>query len=520
MIRLRQVKVPINEIDKLKDIVAHKLKISKSDILDINIIKESIDSRHKPDIYLVYEVDVKVTNEKVIQFNNDIFISPDETHKYNPKGNIKLDKRPIIIGSGPAGLYAAYMLASYGYNPIIIERGSKIEDRLKDVDNFIKTGVLNTSSNVQFGEGGAGTFSDGKLNTMVKDKEFRGKKVFEIFVSSGAPKEIMYKAKPHIGTDLLTKVIINMRNTIESMGGTFKYNTKLTDIVIKNNHIEEVVIDNEHIKTDVLILAIGHSARDTFYMLNNYLNMEAKPFALGVRISHPQKMINKSQYGVDDSILGPASYKLTHTCKNGRGVYTFCMCPGGYVINSSSEEGMLSINGMSNHSRDSENANSALIVTVGPEDFGNNPMDGIEYQRTLERKAYELGNGSIPIQLYRDFKDNKKSTNLGSVLPLFKGSYTLSNINDILPDYITESVKEGIEAFGNKINGFNRDDAILAAIESRTSSPVRIIRNENYESNIEGIYPCGEGAGYAGGITSAAIDGIKVAEAIMNKYKI
>ena len=519
MIRVRQVKVSINKVDNLPYVVANKLNINRNDILDLNIIKESIDSRHKPDIYFVYEVDVKLKDESKIKFNNDIFISPKEEYSFTPKGDIKLNHRPIIVGAGPAGLFASYQLATYGYKPIVIERGSKVEDRIKDVENFLKTGVLNTESNVQFGEGGAGTFSDGKLNTMVKDKEYRSKKVLETFVKFGAPKEILYSFKPHIGTDLLINVITNMRNEIIRLGGEFRYNSKLEDIVIQNNKIVKVKVNDEYIDTDVVVLALGHSARDTFYMLNNYLHMEPKPFALGVRIEHKQSMIDKSQYGMVSDILGPASYKLTHTCKNGRGVYTFCMCPGGYVINSSSEANMLAINGMSNHARDTENANSALIVTVTPNDFGTNPLDGIEYQRDLERKAYNLNSGKIPVQLYKDFKLNQKSTSFGEVKPIFKGNYELSNINEILPKYIIESLVEGIEEFNKKIKGFSNDDAILAAIESRTSSPVRITRDENYISNIEGIYPCGEGAGYAGGITSAAIDGIKVSEAIMNKYE-
>ncbi len=518
MIRVRQVKVSINKLDNLPYEVANKLHINKNDILDLNIIKESIDSRHKPDIYFVYEVDVKLKNESNIKFNNDIFISPKEEYEFTPKGDINLNHRPIIVGAGPAGLFTAYQLATYGYKPIIIERGNKVEDRIKDVENFLKTGVLNTESNVQFGEGGAGTFSDGKLNTMVKDKEYRSKKVLETFVKFGAPASILYSFKPHIGTDLLINVIANMRNEIIKLGGEFRYNSKLEDIIIENNKIAKVKVNDEYIDTDVLVLALGHSARDTFYMLNNYLHMEPKPFALGVRIEHKQSMIDKSQYGMVSDILGPASYKLAHTCKNGRGVYTFCMCPGGYVINSSSESGLLAVNGMSNHARDTENANSALIVTVTPNDFGPNPLDGIEYQRKLEKKAYEINNGKIPVQLYKDFKLNQKSTSFGNVKPIFKGDYELSNINEILPKYITESLIEGIEEFNKKIKGFSNDDAILAAIESRTSSPVRIVRDENYIS-IEGVYPCGEGAGYAGGITSAAIDGIKISEAIMNKYK-
>lgn len=517
MIRVREVKCKLD--DDILSSIANKLKIKKDNIISFDIIKESIDSRRKPNIFLIYEVDVILKDESIIydRLSNDIFISKKEEYKYIPKGNIKI-KRPIIIGAGPAGLFAAYNLAINNYKPIVIERGKKVEDRIKDVEKFIETGILDTNSNVQFGEGGAGTFSDGKLNTMVKDINNRNKYVLEIFHKFGAPKDILYKAKPHIGTDLLINVIKNMRDYIISLGGTFKYSETLTDIVIKNNKIESIITDKDTYKVDLLILAIGHSARDTFYMLNNYLKMEAKPFAVGVRIMHNQSMIDISQYGKVYKKLGPASYKLTYQTKSGRGVYTFCMCPGGYVINASSENNMLAINGMSNHDRDSGVANSALIVTVTPNDFGNNPMDGVEYQRDLERKAYNLANGSIPIELYKDFKENKISTNYNSVIPAIKGTYKFTDINKILPSYISDSLKEAIPYFGTKIKGFDNDDAILAAIESRTSSPVRIVRDDNFVSNIDGIYPIGEGAGYAGGITSAAIDGIKASESIMDKY--
>lgn len=513
MIRVRQVKISLN--GDLKTAIAKKLNISKNDILEFNILKESIDSRRKPDIYLIYEVSCILKDEKHIIYNNDILKYEKKEYNYEPKG-LEKAKRPIIVGAGPAGLFASYMLALKGYKPIIIERGKKIEDRVEDVDNFLKTGVLNTDSNVQFGEGGAGTFSDGKLNTMVKDERISF--VLETFYKFGAPKEILYEAKPHIGTDRLIEVIKNMRDEIINLGGEFRYNSKLTDISVKDNKIDKVVLDNEYIDTDILVIAIGHSARDTFYMLNKYLKMEAKPFAVGIRIQHNQAMIDQSQYGATIPRLGPASYKLTYQTKSGRGVYTFCMCPGGYVINASSEDGMLAINGMSNLKRESDNANSAVIVTVSPNDFGNNPLDGIEYQRDLEKKAYSLGNGLIPTQIYKDFKENKVSVAFGKVKPLFKGKYKFADINLILPDYISDSLKEGIDAFGKKIQGFDSDDAIISAIESRTSSPVRILRDDTLVSNVIGIYPCGEGAGYAGGITSASVDGIKVAEAIMDKY--
>ena len=522
MIRVRQVKVLYNETNNLKNKIAKKLKIKTSDIIDYKIIKESIDARKKDTIYLVYEVDVKLINESIINKLNDfdVFASPIEEYNFKPTGTKELNNRIVVVGSGPAGLFCSYMLALYGYKPLIIERGSDIDKRDKDVNIFFEKGILDEESNIQFGLGGAGAYSDGKLNTMVKDKFYRGKKAFEIFIECGAPEEILYKSKPHIGTDLLKPIIKNMRDKIISMGGRFLLDTKLSDIHIENNQIKEIVVnDKDIIKTDVLVLAIGHSARDTFKMLNKYLKMEAKAFAVGLRIQHPQKLIDDALYGKSIKELGPSSYKLTHTTKDNRGVYTFCMCPGGYVINASSEKGYLAINGMSNHNRDTINANSAVIVTVSPKDFGNNPMDGINYQKELEKKTYNLANGKIPLQLYNDFKKNIKSNSFGSIKPIIKGNYELSNINSILPDYLTNSLIEGIDAMNNKINGFSSNDAILAAIESRTSSPVRIIRDTQYEANIKGIYPAGEGAGYAGGITSSAIDGIKIAEAIMNKYK-
>ena len=527
MIRLRQIKVLVsnNTLDDIKNKCASKLRISSKDIKEIKIIKESIDSRNKPLLYFVYEVDVKVDNEDKILSKNkdkDIFKTPNEEYIFNITGKNNYNNI-VIVGAGPSGLFAAYMLSSNGYKVTLIDRGSDVDNRIKDVNKFWKTRKLNTESNVQFGEGGAGTFSDGKLNTLVKDPSFRNKKVLEIFVENEAPEEILYESKPHIGTDLLVNVIKNMRNKIIGNGSTVRFNSKLTNINIINNKIDSITInDNEEIKCDILILGIGHSARDTFKMLyDKGIIMEPKPFAVGLRIMHSKEMINKSQYGIENHpILKAASYKLTHTCKNKRGVYTFCMCPGGYVVNSSSEEGLLAVNGMSNHSRDSKDSNAAIIVTVGPNDFGNHPLDGIKYQRDLEKKAYDLCNGLIPIQLYKDFKDNKESTKLGSIEPILKGDYKLANIRSILPNYISESIIEGIDEFGKKIKGYNNDDSILAGIESRTSSPVRINRDDNYECNIKGIYPMGEGAGYAGGITSAAMDGLKIAEQIAKKYKV
>ena len=524
MIRIRQVKVLATN-NNLKDEIARKIRIKSSDIKKIKIVKQSIDSRHKPYIYYVYEVDIDINNEQKILNKNrssDIFKSPVEDYNFKITGDLVLNNRPIIVGSGPAGLFCAYMLSLYGYKPLVIERGSDVDTRITKVSEFWNDNKLDSECNVQFGEGGAGTFSDGKLNTLIKDKNFRMKKVFETFVECGAKEDIMYVNKPHIGTDILTSVVKNMRNKIIENGGDFRFNTKLTDIKYEDHKIKSIVVnDNEEIRCDCLVLAIGHSARDTFKMLyDNNITMQPKPFAIGIRIQHPQQLINENQYGFNyDTCLPNASYKLTHTCKNKRGVYTFCMCPGGYVVNSSSEEKMLSINGMSYHARNSENANSAVIVTITPKDFGSSPLDGIEYQRNLEKITYQVGNGKIPIQLFKDFMDNEESKQLGTIKPIFKGEYKLSNLNLIFPNYIIESLKEGLVAFDKKIKGYAKSDAILAAIESRTSSPVRILRDEYFESNIKGIYPAGEGAGYAGGITSSAIDGIKIAEAIMSKYR-
>ena len=521
MIRVRQIKVEVslNSSNTLKKAIAKKLNVNIDSIKNYIIKKQSLDARNKNKIFYFYEIDVCLDNEKGVLKRNkskDIFISPNETYLFFSFLR-KLNNRPIIVGSGPAGLLAAYLLAENGYKPIIIERGEKVEDRVKTIQTFWNTGKLNPESNVQFGEGGAGTFSDGKLNTLVSDANYRGKKVFEIFVECGAPKEILYSYKPHIGTDVLVNVVKNIRNKIITMGGEFLYNTCLTDLLIKDNTLYEIEV-NGHIKMpcDCLVLAIGHSSRDTFKMLlDKGINMEAKPFAIGVRVQHSQDMINKSQYGDKyKDLLGNASYKLTYKANNGRGVYSFCMCPGGYVVNASHEKNHLVINGMSNHDRNSKNANSAIIVTIFPRDFGAMPLDGVKYQRALEKKAYCLGNGNIPVQLLGDFINNKLSTSFGKVEPVFKGGYQFSNLNELLPSEISDSLKEAFPYFGSKINGFDSYDTILAGIESRTSSPVRIIRNENFEANIKGIYPCGEGAGYAGGITSAAIDGIKVAEAI------
>lgn len=522
MIRVNQIKILIEEdsTDKLLTKIGKRLGIKASDINSFNIIKKSIDARDKSSIFYVYEVDVETDKEKSILSKNIKGLELSTLDEYSfPQGSYSKDSKIVIVGSGPAGLMCAYLLAENGYKPLVLERGENVENRVKTVEEFFKNNKLNPESNVQFGEGGAGTFSDGKLNTLVKDKMNRGRKVFDIFAQNGAPQEILYLSKPHIGTDKLRLVIKNIRNKIIKMGGEFRYSSKVTDIIVKDNKVTGVEINNsENISCDVLVLAIGHSARDTFQLLfDKGISMKAKNFAVGVRIEHLQEMINTSQYGDKASLLPPASYKLTYQASNGRGVYSFCMCPGGFVVNASSEEGRLAINGMSNYLRDEKNANSAIVVTVNKNDFGDNPLDGIEFQRRLEEKAYSLGKGFIPCQLYGDFCEEKVSNSFGKVITNTKGATSFADLNQLFPSFITNSLKEAIPYFGTKIKGFDRADSVLLGVESRTSSPVMIERDDKGESNILGIYPCGEGAGYAGGITTAAMDGVKVAEFIAQR---
>lgn len=525
MIQIRQLKIRVEEdsMKTIKEKIRKKYHLSEEEIKKIEITKKSIDARKKEEIYYVYEVCLSLNKEdKFLKKNSNANISKVDNSRLKVEitGQNVLKSRPIIVGSGPAGMFCAYFLAKFGYRPIIMERGEEMEQRVKKVEEFFATGKLDVSTNVQFGEGGAGTFSDGKLNTLVKDKRNLMKEVFQILVENGAPKEILYQNKPHIGTDLLREIMIRIRKKIIAYGGEFRFSTKVTDIEIASSKIKQIQVnDKEWLPCELLVLAIGNGARDTFQMLHAHkLKMSAKPFAIGVRISHPQEMINKEQYG-NYKELYPASYKVTYNTKDGRGVYSFCMCPGGYVINSSSFPRKLVINGMSNHRRDTNNSNSAIVVTVGPKDYGMGVLDGMFFQEKLEEKAYLLGKGKIPVQLYKDFKENKESTAFLGVEPIFKGDYTFANLNDLFPKEISDSLKEAIDYFDTKIKGFNRDDAIVAGVESRTSSPIRMERDENLESNLSGIYPCGEGSGYAGGITTSAMDGIKVFLEIIKKYK-
>lgn len=531
MIRINQLKMhPGHCFEELEDKVSQFLHIPKEQILQIKIHKQSIDARKKPDIYFSYSIDVLTTQEERIKkrLKNKVqFVK--ETNYVLPSKQTdgrKSFKRPVIVGSGPAGLFCTYLLAKAGCCPILLERGGSVEERTKDVEEFWNTGKLNVSSNVQFGEGGAGTFSDGKLNTLVKDVLGRNRFVLETFVKFGAPETILYENKPHIGTDVLIDVVRNMRAEIQNLGGEVRFHSQMTDLLLVDYGLEKkigaiIINEIEEIETDLLVLAIGHSARDTFQLLyDRQLEMRSKPFAVGVRIEHPQAMINQCQYGMDTlKDLPTAAYKLTTQLSNGRGAYTFCMCPGGYVVNASSEKNRLAVNGMSYQKRDGKNANSAVIVTVSPKDFGeDHPLSGVKFQRSLEEKAYQVGAGKVPVQCFGDFQKNQETTELGEVEPQIKGAYLLSNIRSIFPEFLSQSIEEGILAMGEKIHGFDRTDAVLSAVESRTSSPVKIQRDEKLESNIRGLYPCGEGAGYAGGITSAAMDGMKVAEAILQNW--
>lgn len=540
MLRINQLKIQTDHTpEQLKKKAARALHIPIQDIVDIRIYRKSLDARKKPELFFSYALDVWLKDEdKVLgnRQNQGLDIQKVDSKEYSFRYNKILDKPshpPVIAGMGPAGLFCGYFLALSGYCPILLERGQDVEARKRDVEAFWDTGILNPSSNVQFGEGGAGTFSDGKLNTLVKDKEGRNRAVLQTFVKFGADESILYEAKPHIGTDVLAGVVKAMREEIIRLGGTVRFESQVTDICIEKDRITGVIINGEEtLSCGQLVLAIGHSARDTFFMLHEKkIPMEAKSFAVGFRVEHLQKMINFSQYGREEAgNLGAAAYKLTAKTSVGRGVYSFCMCPGGYVVNASSEEGHLAVNGMSYSKRDGQNANSAIIVAVTPADYGSeHPLAGIDFQRKLEKKAYELGGGKIPVQRYGDFKscvekdmsrhihqENSTENPVSGeeIQPQCKGAYAWTDLSAILPKECNQAFVEGMEAFGRQIEGFNRPDAVLLGVESRTSSPVRINRDESLQSCIRGLYPCGEGAGYAGGITSAAMDGIRVAEEI------
>lgn len=523
MIRINQMKLPVSHTkEQLEQKIRQTLKVDRGCSLEYRIVRKSIDARKKPELIFVYSVDVWIADEahrcKKVNDNN-VMLTKEKKYHLPAAGGKHIEHRPVIVGAGPAGLFCAYALTQMGYPPIVLERGKRVDERRADVERFWETGVLDTASNVQFGEGGAGTFSDGKLNTLVKDPAGRNRFVLETFVKFGAPEHILYENKPHIGTDILMNVIRNMRMSMEDSGVEFRFESCMTDYRTSAGKICEIEVNrSERIPVAALVLAIGHSARDTFRMLDakNELRMEAKAFAVGFRVEHPQDKINLIQYGEKyASVLPPASYKVTANIANKRGVYSFCMCPGGYVVNASSEEKRLAVNGMSYSGRSGKNANSAIVVSVTPDDFeGSDALAGVRFQEKLEEKAYAAGNGRIPQQLFGDFCRNEASTSYGDYESDTKGAHVFCNMRGLLPDEVEQSFIEGMHRFSVFVDGFDREDAILSGVESRTSSPVRIPRSESFMAAVSGIYPCGEGAGYAGGIMSAAMDGLKVAEAI------
>lgn len=586
MLQVNQLKLPVEHTKAdVKRKIEKELELKRifkdTPNFSYKILKRSIDARKKPEIYYIYSVLVSFNNKldldglyisdlnknknydneqtlrlenqilkkshskNILKYNINSYDYRDEVNTEALTGISKEDGfiPPVIIGEGPCGLFAGLIIAKAGLNPVIIERGAKVDKRVEKVNNFWVTGSNDSETNVQFGEGGAGTFSDGKLNTLVKDKTGKNQFVLDTFVRYGANSEVSFDSKPHVGTDVLMTVVKNIREQITSLGGTVINECKLTDLVVENSKITSIIVDNfsgetvsikkygnkqlsitpgvNEIQVSDVVLAIGHSARDTFVKLHDLgIDIEQKNFAIGIRIQHPQKMIDDSQYGKGHSIkLPPSPYKVTNHTSNGRDVFSFCMCPGGYVVNASSIEGQTCINGMSYSDRASENANSALIVAVDRSDFNSDDsLAGMELQNKMEKTAYEIGEGKIPVQLFKDYKEGKISSSFGSVNPMFKGETHFANLREIFPEEINLAIIESIEKFGYNIEGFDCKDAILAAVESRTSSPIRITRDEKFESNIKGIYPAGEGAGYAGGIMSAAMDGIKVADVIIDKY--
>lgn len=537
MIRIQQIKVPPGHTKTdIERKIRKLLHLGKDQPVTFQIQKQSIDARRSHEASYVYTVDVELNLDTAKEknlvhqvHNKNIMLTKEQSYHFPEPGMQRLSHRPVIAGSGPAGLFCAYLLALYGYEPVVIERGRMARQRLRDVEEFWQTGILDASSNVQFGEGGAGTFSDGKLNTLVKDPVGRNRFVLETLVRHGANERILYVNKPHIGTDQLIEVVTNLRREIIRLGATFYFETCLTDIHFKDQKLSSISVTSKEgikeIPADLLVLAIGHSARDTFQMLKDrQIPMQAKPFAVGLRVEHPQEMINAHQYHHADSRqLPPASYKVSASSADRRGVYSFCMCPGGYVVNASSEPGGLAVNGMSYQKRDGRNANSAIIVSVTPDDFQkdrNDPLCGIDFQRELEQRAWRLGNGRIPQQLYGDYKNGRMTESYGDFPSCTKGAAVFADLTGLLPEPMKQALIQGMERFDGYIQGFGRYDAILSGIESRTSSPVRIPRMEDFRSVADGIYPCGEGAGYAGGIMSAAMDGMKVAEAIRKRYAI
>ena len=527
MLRLTDVQLPLDHTEEdLRSAIVARLGIDAGDLIKHTVFRRGYDARKKNAIVMVYTLDVEVRDQdqhaKRLQGNRHVTIAPDTSYHFVAQAPADLTTRPVVIGFGPCGIFAALILAQMGFRPIILERGKEVRERTKDTFGLWRKRELNPESNVQFGEGGAGTFSDGKLWTQVKDPKHYGRKVLMEFVKADAPEEIMYVSKPHIGTFRLVKMVELMRETIVQLGGEFRFESKVDDIAIADGKVTGLQLaDGSHIATDHVVLAIGHSARDTFQMLHaRGIYLEPKPFSIGFRIEHPQSLIDACRLGPNAGhpVLGAADYKLVYHASNGRSVYSFCMCPGGTVVAAASEPGRLVTNGMSQYSRNERNANAGIVVGITPKDYPGGPLAGMEFQRQWEERAFELGGGNYdaPGQLVGDFIANRPSTEFGSVIPSYKPGVKLGDLNPSLPTYVIEAIREALPALEKQIKGFSMNDAVLTGVETRTSSPVSIKRNDDdlQSINTRGLFPAGEGAGYAGGIMSAAIDGIRVAEAL------
>jgi len=526
MLRLTEIKLPLEHTaDALEASILVRLGIDADKLVNYAIFRRGVDARRRSAIVFIYTVDVEVADETaVLQRLKDqrhVTHTPAMDYRAVAKVPAKPASRPVVIGTGPCGLFAGLILAEMGFRPLILERGKAVRERTKDTFGLWRKSMLNPESNVQFGEGGAGTFSDGKLYSQIKDPRFLGRKVLTEFVKAGAPAEILYVSKPHIGTFRLVGMVENMRNSIHALGGEIRFQCKVTDVNIENGHVRGVTLANgEFISADHVVLAVGHSARDTFEMLAaRGVHIEPKPFSIGFRIEHPQSLIDRARYGkfAGSALLGAADYKLVHHCGNGRSVYSFCMCPGGTVVAAASEPGHVVTNGMSQYSRTERNANAGIVVGITPADFPGHALAGIEFQRQWESRAFEAGgrNYCAPAQLVGDYIAQRASTTLGTVTPSYTPGVRLSDLGACIPAYAADAIREALPAFEKQIKGFAMHDAVLTGVETRTSSPLRISRNARYESvNTRGLYPAGEGAGYAGGILSAAVDGIEAAEAV------
>jgi len=527
MLRIREIALPFDHTpDALTEAVLQKLGVSAMELGAVRIVRKSIDARKKHRIQAVYIVDVEVGNEADLlqRLAHDPHIERSPQSEYTmPSAGACRGASPVVVGSGPCGLFAALLLAEAGARPIVIERGRPVNARIRDVNLFWQKGVLDPASNVAFGEGGAGTFSDGKLTTQIKDKHGRVRKILTELVAAGAPEEILYESRPHIGTDYLVRVVKHLREKIISLGGQVRFETQLTGLVIRNGALAGAILNTgDTLETDTVILALGHSARDTFQMLHQSgVATEPKPLSIGVRIEHPQSLIDRAQYGrfAGHPRLAAADYKLVHHCGNGRSAYTFCMCPGGEVIAAASEPGGIVTNGMSRFARSQPNANSALLVGITPQDFGgSDPLAGVAFQRKWEQKAFAVGGGNYfaPAQRVGDFLAGRASVSWGQVSPSYTPGVTPCDLADCLPPFVAQTLREAIAAMDKQLHGFAMPDAVMTAIESRSSSPLRILRDNSFQSiSVKGLYPAGEGAGYAGGIISAAVDGLKVAEAVL-----